>query len=160
MAGWQDVAVIVGGSAGALIGALFVAVSVNIDVIGRSVELRNRAGQTLVLFGGPLTVSILLAVPDQPIAALGGELVAVAVLAGIGATVLDRRARREPHATALGHVLEVATPNAVAAGLTGAAGVVLLLGLKAGLFVLIPAFIASLIGGAANAWLLLTRIAR
>ena len=72
MPGWQDVAVIVGGSAGALIGALFVA----------------------------------------------------------------------------------------AAGLTGAAGVVLLLGLKAGLFVLIPAFIASLIGGAANAWLLLTRIAR
>jgi hypothetical protein len=74
MAGWEDVAVIVGGSAGALIGALFVAVSIKIDIIGRSTELRNRAAQALVLFGAPLTVSVLLAVPDQPVVALGGEL--------------------------------------------------------------------------------------
>ena len=69
MAGWEDVAVLVGGAAAALIGALFIAVSINIHVIGRSIELRNRAAQTLVLFGGPLTISVLLVVPDQPVVA-------------------------------------------------------------------------------------------
>jgi len=39
----------------------------------------------------------------------------------------------------------------------GAAGVILLLGFPTGLFLLAPAFIASPIGGAVNAWLLLTR---
>jgi hypothetical protein len=157
MAGWADVAVIVGGSAGALIGALFVAVSIKIDIIGRSTELRNRAAQALVLFGAPLTVSVLLAVPDQPVVALGGELVTVAVLAGTAALVLDRRAKRQPNGTTLGHLLQVATPNGVTVVLTGAAGVILLLGFPAGLFLLTLSFIASLIGGAVNAWLLLTR---
>jgi hypothetical protein len=35
--------VIAGGAAGALIGLLFVAVSIRIDVIARAVEFRNRA---------------------------------------------------------------------------------------------------------------------
>ena len=158
MAGWESVAVIVAGAAAALIGALFIAVSINIQVIGRSIELRNRAAQTLVLFGGPLTISVLLVVPDQPLVALGAELVTVAVLAGTTAFVLDRRAKRLQDRTTLGHVLEIATPNGATAVLTGAAGVILLLGLPAGLFLLIPGFIACLIGGAVNAWLLLTRI--
>lgn len=158
MPGWEDVAVIVGGAAAALIGALFVAVSINIQVIGRSTELRNRAAQTLVLFGGPLTLSVLLAVPDQPDVVLGAELVTVAVLTGTTALVLDRRAKRQRDHTILGHLMEVTTPNAATAVLTAAGGVILLIGRPAGLYLLIPAFIATLIGGALNAWLLLTRI--
>jgi hypothetical protein len=49
------------------------------------------------------------------------------------------------------------TPNGVTVVLTGAAGVILLLGFPAGLFLLALSFIASLTGGAVNAWLLLTR---
>jgi hypothetical protein len=54
--------------------------------------------------------------------------------------------------------MEVTTPNAATTVLTAASGVILLLGLPAGLFLLIPGFIAGLIGGAVNAWLLLTKI--
>jgi hypothetical protein len=38
------------GSAGALIGLFFVAVSIRVEVISRSTDLRNRAARTLGLF--------------------------------------------------------------------------------------------------------------
>ena len=94
MDGWEDVAVVVGGAAAALIGAFFVAVSIKIDVIGRSLELRNRAAQTLVLFINPLVAAVLLVVPEQPTVALGIELIALGVIAGAAAFVLDQRAKR------------------------------------------------------------------
>jgi hypothetical protein len=64
---------------------LLVAVSIKIDVIGRSMELRNRAAQILVLFINPLVAAVLLAVPEQPIVALGIELIALGVIAGAAA---------------------------------------------------------------------------
>jgi len=48
---WDAFAVIVGGASAALLGLLFVAISIRIGVIAGSRELRNRAAQTLVLFG-------------------------------------------------------------------------------------------------------------
>ena len=48
---WDTFAQIIGTAAAALIGLLFVAVSIRIASIARSQELRNRAAQTLTLFG-------------------------------------------------------------------------------------------------------------
>lgn len=59
---------LVGGAAAGLTGLLFVAVSIRIDFIARSQELRNRAAQTLAL-------SILLLI--------AGVLVAAGVHAGL-----------------------------------------------------------------------------
>jgi hypothetical protein len=44
--GWDTFAVIIGGAAGALVGLLFVAVSIRVTSIAASPELRNRAAQT------------------------------------------------------------------------------------------------------------------
>lgn len=84
------------GAAAALTGLLFVAVSIRIDVIAKSQELRNRAAQTLALFVTVLFIAILLFIPDQSVRVLGAELVALAVITGGALLVLDRRARAGP----------------------------------------------------------------
>lgn len=158
MDGWEDVAVVVGGAAAALIGAFFVAVSIKIDVIGRSMELRNRAAQTLVLFISPLVAAVLLVVPEQPTVALGIELIALGVIAGAAAVVLDQRAKRHRDAGRISRTLEIVTPNAITSVLTGVAGIVLVVGHEAGFYFLVPAFLAAITGGVINAWLFLAKI--
>jgi hypothetical protein len=51
------------------------------------------------------------------------------------------------------------SPNTVTAMLVGIAGLTLLLKAGGGLYWLIPATVASLVGGVINAWLFLVRLA-
>ena len=65
MTPWSTFAQVAGTAAASLIGLLFVAVSIRIDFIARSQELRNRAAQTLSLFGTVLLTAILIPIPGQ-----------------------------------------------------------------------------------------------
>ncbi len=159
MTGWDTLEVIVGGASAALIGALFVAVSIKIETIARSVELRNRAAQALGVFVTPLLATILLAIPGQPGFVLGAELLALALVAGGTALALDRRAKRHRDNTTVARVLEVATPNAITSILIAVAGLLLVVHVEAGVYLLVPAFVAGITGGVLSAWLFLTRIA-
>ncbi len=62
---WDTFTVVVGGSAGALVGLLFVAISINAAQIATSSDLRGRAAQTLVIFAALLLIAVLLAIPEQ-----------------------------------------------------------------------------------------------
>lgn len=90
---WGTFATVAGAAAASLTGLLFVAVSIRTDVIASSQELRNRAAQTLALFVTALFITMLLAIPGQSYRVLGAELVALAVITGVGHLALDRRAR-------------------------------------------------------------------
>ena len=79
---WSDYGVAIVGGSAALVGLLFVAVSVNSAWFSSSKENRGRAGQALVLFVIPLVTSILLVIPGQSTAALGIEIAAFGLLAG------------------------------------------------------------------------------
>ena len=155
---WADFAVVVGGASAALTGLLFVAISINIGRIGPSISLRSRGAQTLVLFAVTLVVSILLAVPAQPPAVLGAELVGLAVVAGGGLLVLDRRAKREQDTPQLARTLDVVSPNVVTLALVAAAGVVVITGHGWGLYLLAPSSVIGIVGGIVSAWLLLTKL--
>jgi len=155
---WDTFAEICGGAAATLAGLLFVAVSIRITFIARSQELRNRAAQTLSLFGIVLIVSVLIAIPGQPYRTLGAELVVLAVIAGTGLHILDRRAKGERSDQAIGPVLEAVTPITVTSLLLLAAGTVLVFGVHAGLYVLVGPVIVAIAGGVTSAWLLLTKI--
>ena len=95
--------------------------------------------------------------PNQPAVALGWELLALAVVSGIALLILDRRAG---HSTDQGvaRYVEKFSPNLITAVLVGVAGLTLLLNAGGGLYWLIPATVASLLGGVINAWLFLIKV--
>jgi predicted DNA repair protein MutK len=155
---WDTFAEICGTAAATLTGLLFVAVSIKIASIVRSQELRNRAAQTLSLFAIVLIISALIAIPGQAYSALGAELVVLALIAGTGTHILDRRAKGEKSDQAIGPVLEAVTPTTITSLLLLAAGIVLVLGVHAGLYVLVGPVFVALAGGLTSAWLFLTKI--
>ncbi len=158
MTSWSTFAEVAGTAAASLIGLLFVAVSIRIDFIARSQELRNRAAQTLSLFGTVLLIAILIAIPGQATEALGAELTALAVLAGGGLFVLDRRAKADASTQPIRKTLELITPTTIVSTLLLLSGALLLSGVHAGLYVLVVPVLVAVTGGVASAWLFLTKI--
>jgi hypothetical protein len=80
------------------------------------------------------------------------------VIAGTGFQVLDRRAKGEKSNQAIGPILEAVTPTTITSLLLLAAGIVLVLGVHAGLYVLVGPVFVALVGGITSAWLFLTQI--
>jgi hypothetical protein len=156
--GWGGFAQTTGDAAAALIGLLFVAVSIRINVIARSSDLLNRAAQTLCLLGIVLLVAIAVSLPDQQRWVVGAEIMFVALVAGVTLRLLDRRANKQKSEQQIAHVLDVIAPNIVVCVLVFAAGALLVFGLVIGLYVLAAAAVVALVGAVVSAWLLLVRV--
>lgn len=157
-AGWENFFVAEVGAAAALTGLLFVAVSINLARILAVPHLPDRAGETLVVFGGALAVATFGLVPDQGHVALGCEVGATGLLVW-GATVrtqwqsygyVDSRpwlARRV-----------VGTQLATLPFVVG--GALLVGGSRSGLYWVVAGVLASFASGMQNAWVLLVEILR
>lgn len=156
--------------AGALTGLLFVAVSIKSELLARSRSLASRAAQTLVLFMISVLTGLLLVAP-QPRLALGSELLALAAISGLILVVLDRRACRyggeaghdpadkgRASGDRLAGYLQQYSPNLVTTVLVAVAAVTLMVKAGGGLYWLIPAMTASLVGGVTSAWLFLVKL--
>ena len=157
LSGWSDFAVVTGAATASLLGLLFVAVSIRVEAIAKSAELRNRSAQTLTLMLAGLLVAALLAVPDQSKRALGVEYLVLAVVVTGVALMLDRRAGSQG-GSEIGRLLDSINPTFVTCSLLAIAALVLILGHKDGIYLVVPALIAVLVGGVVNAWLILVRL--
>jgi modulator of FtsH protease len=156
---WGDLYVAMAGAAAALLGLLFVAVSINLEQVLRNAHLPLRAGETLGVLVVLLVTAVLVLVPGQTRTALGVELAATGlVLLGLDGWLRtrQRRSRTAPAYTVVVPVVIVA--------LTGAplvvAGGTLVAGAGGGLYWTVPALLAGFAGAVVNAWVLLVEILR
>jgi hypothetical protein len=149
---WGGFAMVAGGAAAALLGLLFVAVSIRVNVIAGSAELRNRAAQTGALFLTVVLATLLLDVPQQE-RALGVEFLVLTAVTGGTLHLLDRHAVVVSASARIGRVIDAVNPNTLTCVLLAASGLTLLLGGAWGLYVFAAAVIVVLVGGVTNAWL-------
>jgi hypothetical protein len=157
---WHDLFVATAGASAALLGLLFVAVSINLERILAYDGLPERALETLLLLLGVLIVGIVGLVPAQSTVALGLELFIVAMLmAAIIFRLPAPRAEdtgREPGSRRLGRigVRLMGTVPLVIGGL----GVLFEAG--GGLYWIAAGIVLAIVGAVANAWVLLVEILR
>jgi hypothetical protein len=157
--GWESFGVVAGTASGALIGLLFVAISVNASRIAGHSALYVGATRTLVLFAIPLVAGILVVTPRQADWVLGAELIVLGIVAGIALILVGRR-RVDVDAgpeSRLARTLDRISPTLSTSLLTEIAGVTLIVG-GGGLYWLVPALLLALVGGMLTAWLLLVRL--
>ncbi len=117
---WNRFGQVAGGASGALVGLLFVAVSLNRDRIVQHPALRNAALQTLVLFMLPLVVSILLVTPRQASWVLGSEFILQGVITAVVLVIAGRH--KQILDTRLARILDKATTNQITTTLILVAG--------------------------------------
>ena len=157
MQAWSEFTVITGGAAAALVGLLFVAVSIRAEAIAGSTGLRSRLAQILTIFLALLTSCILVSLPNPAVWVLGIELIVASLIMAVAFIVLDRRAERSADQVPLERALDRLNPNVTTAVLIGLSGVALVFGFEAGLFLLALASVVGFVGGAIGAWLVLVR---
>lgn len=160
VAAWDGFAAALAGASAVLAGLVFVAVSINIKRILSVPRLPGRAGESVILFLGTLCECALVLIPNQPVMALGIELVIAGILAlaVLGALVLPALTvrTRQPLSWQVTRVI---------AGLTATGPVILagcsLIGwIPGGLYWLAAGVLCALIAASANAWVLLVEVVR
>jgi hypothetical protein len=160
-ADWGNFFVAQCGATAALIGLLFVALSINLQRIVASEYLVDRVAEAILMFGGLLGFSIFGLVPHQSVAIFGAETLACGLAIWILTTRLQVRGLRDhpPQATRKFHVIRLIQMQGATIS-TIVAGVLMMTGNDAGFDWLVPATIVSYIAGIGNAWVLTVEILR
>jgi len=158
-AAWHDLFVTAGGSAAALTGLIFVAVSIDLREITATAQLPVRAGETLSILVALLLLSLFVLTPGQSRTVLGTEILALgAVMAGLMLTIRTRL-RRAPDDPLRWTVVPITIVLAATIPMI-VAGITLLAGAGGGLYWLLPELILGFAGSVFNAWILLVEIHR
>jgi modulator of FtsH protease len=154
---WGTFGQVVGSASGALVGLLFVAVSLNRARIVKHVVLRASALQTLLVLILPLLVAILLTTPRERPSVLGWEFIALGLVEAMGDVITGhwRRKHMEALPSRLARLVSNLSPNLLTALLTITAGALLTAGNNDGVYLVVPVVLLALVGGITNAWLFL-----
>lgn len=162
---WSDFALAQLGASAALLGLVFVGMSINLkDFVGTPI-LVNRAFEAILLLASVLFTATAVLIPDQSREAVGVELIAVGLLmgavvarlqAGTGADVVPRGDRGPTRGSLLSRRLF----GFGGTGIVLLAGVALLAEFGGGLYWWPVAIVAAYVGAIMNAWVLLVEILR
>jgi hypothetical protein len=157
---WHDFALAGAGAAAALAGLLVVAVSINVREIVASPNLTRRAGVALASLTAPLVIALIVLIPSDSPAVLGSLVLAAGIITGIVLRPLVLPPRLSPQRTMVQWALGEFTPAVLLVVPACLTGVGLATGALGGLYWLPVAVIAGILGGLAQAWVLLIEILR
>lgn len=141
----------------ALLGLLFVSLSIHAEKLVPCSSRTTRAGKAMLLLGGMLLSTVLVLIPQQRLFSLGCELVGVGLVTGLCLLLLEHCAEDSPLLPRSGRV--VGSLLTVGAGLPVLfAGASLLLGRWGGLYWMCAGLIAALLAALVDVWSLLLDI--
>ena len=160
MNGWENFFIAEVGASAALLGLIFVGVSINLTKILSLPNLPNRALLALIILLTILVVSSLLLIPEQSLTLVGIELLIFGLIAWIIATILDVSIlqTRQPQYRWPYMVNFILTQLALLPYVI--AGIFVLTRGAGGLYWLVPAILISFIKAILDAWVLLVEINR
>jgi hypothetical protein len=156
---WREFAVGTGGAAAALVGLLFVAISINLQAIIKLPHIPIRAAHALVVLATPVFLALILLIPQEAVP-LGVEMIVAAAIAGplVGWLAVPTHRSRETPPLAWG--LLVIGPAVALAVCPLLAGIGVLTTSIGGLYWIPAAMVVALLSGLANAWVLMIEIIR
>jgi hypothetical protein len=157
---WDSFFVAETAAAAALLGLLFVAVSINLKQIVDNGGLADRALGAMLLLLAILIAGLLLAMPDQPVAVMGIETAAIAVLAGGLVLTLGLRGERAAPTDFRSAYRRSTLSNAGSLAPILIGGLLMLGGGEAGFYFVAVGMCLALIKAVGEGWILLVEINR
>jgi hypothetical protein len=159
MAAWDNLFGATASAAGALVGLIFVGISLNYAKILQSKHLPNRAQEALLLLAINLVLATLLLVP-QPSDAIGYEVLGIGILAWLLITRLHVDIYRLIDPTFRNRATAYAALGQFAVLPVPIAGIMIHRQGQAGLYFLVPSILLSYVVAILNAWILTIEISR
>lgn len=156
---WHDLFVAVAGAAAALVGLLFVAISINLDRVLAFPTLPRRAANTLGVLGALLVAAVFALAPGQGTTAIGIEILVVGTIVTMQSAVQTRGLGSDPETPtsySAMHVAMVLVPSlALVLG-----GLSLVVERGGGLYWVLAAVVSGFAASMVNGWVLLVEIKR
>jgi len=157
---WHDFFVATAGASAALVGLIFVGVSINLNMILTTPTLPGRASISMVLLLTILIVTILLLAPYESIKVAGTEVLVIGLVVWGGVVLTDFRIHRNKQKKYKSLYTLNIIMNQIAILPYIISGISLMAGDLNGLYWLLAAMVFSFIKASLDAWVLLIEINR